>query len=218
MLKKKAVLIVIAFLLLPLACTDTVKPDDTNEVVSIRIFAHLASLEVDIREPQTVQFALTGSQGHIEAPVSIDFHPDSIEAPDSLPAGETAFEVAGLVYGITDLIVRSGMAADTLSVRMMASSVRIEDVASDGLVLGTGKCLQMRARGRDHFGDPVENVPISWNSTVPGVATVDTSGFVRTFAPGLTFIDAILDSGTRSSAMLEVIPDPAGGDAPGEDC
>jgi hypothetical protein len=68
-----------------------------------------------------------------------------------------------------------------------------------------GDSLQMNAAAADAGGNPITNASISWSTSAPSIAAVDTRGRVRGVAAGAAVISAAA-GGVTASAALTVTP------------
>lgn len=84
---------------------------------------------------------------------------------------------------------------------------------------GAAARVQLRARGLTMTGDTIDQVPVTWASTMPGVAFVDASGLVRAVSPGIAEVTAtgsaeqgratiVVQAGSAAPGL--VVSDPAG--------
>ncbi len=72
-----------------------------------------------------------------------------------------------------------------------------------------GGTVQLTATPRDAAGNPLAGRPVTWESTAPGVATVNANGLVTAVAPGTATIRATSEGRTGTSTITVTAPPPA---------
>lgn len=114
--------------------------------------------------------------------------------------------VTSIANGSTRITATAGGASGTATVQVEQIATNVEITApTDSLVVGDS--VQMTAHATDAVGSEVVGALFSWESSNPGVATVDDDGWVRARAPGSAEIAAILGE-LRASAALTLLPLP----------
>ncbi|MGH7469767.1 MAG: Ig-like domain-containing protein [Longimicrobiales bacterium] len=87
-------------------------------------------------------------------------------------------------------------------------TIRSVDVSSPFTTVIVGQSAQLTATARDANGSVVSGT-VSWSSSAPNVATVNSTGLVSAITAGQASIRASM-SGTTGSLQLNVTPNPAG--------
>jgi hypothetical protein len=84
---------------------------------------------------------------------------------------------------------------------LVAVPVATVSVEPQAAVVSPGSSLQLAAAPADADGNVLPNRAVSWNSSNPGVATVDASGLVRGVAAGRVQITATSESMTGTDSV-----------------
>ncbi|WP_420439640.1 leucine-rich repeat domain-containing protein [Candidatus Palauibacter sp.] len=127
----------------------------------------------------------------------------------SLDEAVVTVDSAGLVTaaggGMTGVTAKSEESSGTAAVSVMqvAGSVIVSPAAD---TLAPGDTLRLAADAFDANGHQIEGPQLSWSSSDPAVATVDTLGLVRAVSPGEANIVATSGSATGRMAVLVVMP------------
>jgi uncharacterized protein YjdB len=94
------------------------------------------------------------------------------------------------------------LGATLLACRQKPSEIRITPARST--VYGIDRRMSFQAGVYDRKGNPVPNVTPTWESSRPQIATVDSTGVVKSLASGRTQVTASLE-GISGSAAVEVV-------------
>jgi uncharacterized protein YjdB len=94
--------------------------------------------------------------------------------------------------------------ADTLVLTVVPVAVASVAVALDAQAIGIGALAHASATLTDRRGQPVTGRQVAWQSSAPGVATVDAAGVVTGVAPGSATIIATA-GGVQGSATIQVV-------------
>jgi uncharacterized protein YjdB len=86
------------------------------------------------------------------------------------------------------------------------ASVSVSPPTAEVQVGGT---VQLTATPRDAAGNPLTGRQVTWESTAPGIATVDENGRVTAVAPGTATIRATSEGRTGTSTITVTAPPPA---------
>lgn len=127
----------------------------------------------------------------------------------SLDAAVVTVDSVGLVTavgaGMTGVTAKSEESSGTavVSVMQVAGSVIVSPAAD---TLAPGDTIRLAADAFDANGHEIEEPQLSWSSSDPAVATVDTLGLVRAVSPGEADILATSGSATGRTAILVVTP------------
>lgn len=125
-----------------------------------------------------------------------------ITPPDRAPS----VLITSVADGSTRITATAGAASGTAAVQVEQVATTMEVTApTDSLLVGDS--VQMTAHATDAAGSEVVGALFSWESSDPGVATVDDDGWVRARAPGSAEIAATLGE-LRASAVLTLLPLP----------
>jgi len=120
--------------------------------------------------------------------------------------------VTGVFPGDADVTVSVDGVSKTVRVRVTAASISVQSATTFVLV---GTKMPLQATVLDANDAPIPNVPVTWDTSNPAVATVDATGLVTALAPGLAVITATGGgaTGTRpvhvTSLALDIQPDTA---------
>ncbi len=127
----------------------------------------------------------------------------------SLDEAVVTVDSAGLVtaagVGMTGVTARSEESSGraVVSVMQVAGSVTVSPAAD---TLAPGDTLRLASAAFDANGHEIEKPLLSWSSSDPAVATVDTLGLVKAVSPGVADILATSGSATGRMTILVVIP------------
>ncbi|MXW68006.1 MAG: hypothetical protein F4Z72_13530 [Gemmatimonadales bacterium] len=127
----------------------------------------------------------------------------------SLDEAVVTVDSVGLVTaaggGMTGVTAKSEESSGTavVSVMQVAGSVIVSPAAD---TLAPGDTLRLTAAAFDANGHEIEKPQLSWSSSDPAVATVDTLGLVKAVSPGEADILATSGSATGRMTILVVIP------------
>ncbi|MCY3679621.1 MAG: Ig-like domain-containing protein [Gemmatimonadetes bacterium] len=114
--------------------------------------------------------------------------------------------VTSVANGNATITATAGSARGSATVQVEQVATTVEITApTDSLMVGDS--VQMTAHATDAAGSDVADALFSWESSDPGVATVDDNGWVRARAPGSAEITATLGE-LRASAALTLLPLP----------
>jgi uncharacterized protein YjdB len=86
------------------------------------------------------------------------------------------------------------------------ASVTVSPPTAEVQVGGT---VQLTATPRDAAGNPLTGRTVTWESSAPGIATVDANGRVTAVAPGTAIIRATSEGRTGTSTITVTAPPPA---------
>ena len=125
----------------------------------------------------------------------------------------TTGTVTGVYPGNADVTVSVDGVTKTLRVVVTAAGLRIQSPAT----MLTGASASLTATSVDANDAPLANVPVTWSSSNPSVATINASGVVTAVAAGTVQVTAT-GGGSSAKATIRVInrvstivlsPDPA---------
>jgi hypothetical protein len=197
MLKTKR-LLVIPIILLAIT-TLAQKPAATSAVATVEVKASVTEAEVGQQVKLTVVAKDAAGQVLSEKPTSFFAGPFDIANADDngivrlFGPGEVT---AGAVFANN----KSGFTTFTVK-RAGIKTVEIKSVTTP---LVAGSTVQLEATTRISTGDPRTDVPISWSSDKPGVATVDAGGVVTGIEPGTAVIKAAVGTASGVTAITVI--------------
>ncbi len=84
------------------------------------------------------------------------------------------------------------------------------DITPGEAAVQQGNTIRFEATYYDGFGMPVPNVTLQWESSAPGVATVDADGLASGLDVGQALITAHAEGASSHPVLLTVVTDPAG--------
>ena len=108
--------------------------------------------------------------------------------------------VTGLLLGDADVTVSIDGVTSTVRLRVTAARVAIETPPTLMLV---GTTFPLRATVLDAKSAPIANVPVTWSTSTPSVATVSANGVVTAIGNGLATITAT-GGGASGTAQIHV--------------
>ena len=123
---------------------------------------------------------------------------------DAVAMVSTTGQVTAAGNGNTTITAQSGSASATVNVTVMQSAQSIVIDPPTATFTAIGDTVQLAATILDGNDQPITGVAISWNSSDPGVATVDDEGQVTAVGNGSTEITA-RSGGASTSANLTVM-------------
>src|SRR5438876_3293477 len=116
---------------------------------------------------------------------------------------------AGADTGKVKVIVKGGGHADTAVVTVTLAPVVTVMVSPAAASVAIGRTVQLAATPQDVGGNPLAGRVVTWASTSPGVATVNSSGVVTGVAAGAATVTAACE-GQSGTAAITVTVVPAG--------
>ena len=124
----------------------------------------------------------------------------------------TTVDSAGLATavgnGAATITATSGAISDDATIEIMQVARRVSMTPlADTLILGDS--LRMAAGALDANGYPVAGAPLEWSSSDAALATVDTSGLVRSVGEGTAEITAATGDARAVARLTVVSPDRA---------
>ena len=105
------------------------------------------------------------------------------------------------------ILASAGCIGTDLVDELPTADARI-DVTPAEAALEQGNTLRLEAIYYDGFGMPVPGVTLRWESSAPGVASVDADGLVSALAIGQALITAHADDASSLPVLLTVVGDP----------
>lgn len=97
--------------------------------------------------------------------------------------------------------------ADTAVVTVDQAIDRVEVSPADTVLEGVGSTAQLGADAFDANAHPIDDVDFAWNSSDPGVATVDTTGRVNAVSAGRTSVTASADGAADTASVAVAVRD-----------
>ena len=108
--------------------------------------------------------------------------------------------VTGVYPGDADVTVSIDGVTKTVRVRVNAARIEVQSASTVALV---GATMPFKATVLDANDAPLANVPVTWSTSNPAVATVDASGLVTAGGQGLATI-TVTGGGATGTAFLHV--------------
>jgi hypothetical protein len=166
--------------------------------VTVRVIRRVSTVVVspdpapNVRAAATLTFVATpkaadGSDAGDLADRTITWSVVNPAGPTRTASVSTGGGVTGVFPGDADVTVSVDGVSKTVRVRVTAASVAVESASTIVLV---GTKMPLNATVLDANDAPIPNVPVTWTSSDPTVATVDATGLVTAIAPGLAVITA----------------------------
>lgn len=122
------------------------------------------------------------------------------------PEPITNFTISAVAFGTTTVTATAEGQSATITIQTFPASVSITGIAGGGQ-LGSGATVQLAGTPLDVDGNAVTGPTItSWSSDNTSIATVDATGLVAGFSPGLVAITATSEGGAEGQLSLEVVP------------
>jgi hypothetical protein len=87
-----------------------------------------------------------------------------------------------------------------------AQTIARVDITADATVLSAGQRISAVARAKDADGVVIPNVPLTWTSRTPAIATVDSNGVITALFPGSVQITARTSGNVTGTLTFTVVP------------
>src|SRR5258708_3325342 len=114
---------------------------------------------------------------------------------------------AGSDTGKVKVVVKGGGSSDTAVVTVMPAPVAIVVMTSAAVSVVAGQTVQLTATPEDSSGNPLSGRLVTWASTNPGAASVNSSGLVSGVAAGAATVPAT-PQGQTGTVAVAVTPAP----------
>ncbi|MBW3628176.1 MAG: Ig-like domain-containing protein, partial [Gemmatimonadetes bacterium] len=111
--------------------------------------------------------------------------------------------VSGVSAGTAIVVAAMGTVADSARVAVSGPTARVR-IVPDSLPVRVGERWTLRVRSEDAEGNEVIGVPVSWSSTDPEVAVLDSVGTARGVRIGRARVSATVE-GVRGSGIVDVV-------------
>jgi uncharacterized protein YjdB len=118
-----------------------------------------------------------------------------VHASDVATAGDVQIQVINAAPG--------GGTSDALTLTVAPAGVAYVDMQPNAVTVAVGATVTLSATARDAFGRDLQ-LPLSWSSSNPQVASADGTGKVTGVADGVAIIRATTESGTAGTAVVNV--------------
>jgi uncharacterized protein YjdB len=159
--------------------------------------------QVHVGQVTTLTATVTDNLGQIIQNPTVTYSSSNTNiASIQSQSGATAQVLAGPNPGTATITGMSGPASGTAT--MIVSLVGVDSVhlsaANDTLILGQNE--QVTATAYDSSGNVLNGRPVTWKSSNPAVAKVNSTGFVTSMGPGTAVIFATVGGVTGSLAIV----------------
>jgi len=134
------------------------------------------------------------------------------QSTDPSVASVAAGVVTARRPGAVTITARTGAQSATAAVAVQAAAIQITPAAPSVAVRQT---VGLTAAVRDATGVDIPNVPVSWTSSDPSIATVDAGGLVTGVAVGTAAVRATAGGVAQSATVTVTSPTPLIAVAPG---
>lgn len=171
------------------------------EIATVEISPATSEADVGQKKSFTVTAKdAAGKPVKVESPYWVALPPDSAFADE---AGNVTFFQPGEIKVLA--VVGGKPAIAKVSVKpARLSRIEIDPVLRPLMV---GGMIKLSATPRTSSGDPRNDVAVAWTSETPGVAIVDSAGFVIGVAPGKATLRATAE-GANNTVTVEVVANP----------
>jgi hypothetical protein len=159
--------------------------------------------EIEVTETAQLQVrALDGAGRPIE-----DLAVRWIASTPELASVDQRGHVTGLNPGMAKItaVVGGQPASVSVVIRALPPAELRAELGTDAPY--AGQVLPIRIRAFNRLGEPVNDPPLSYNSSAPAIADVDGAGLVFARSEGTAAIE-VVGAGVRTTATVSVRPDP----------
>ena len=180
----------------------------TVNVVASTTVASVASVTLSVASSvqvgSSVQATATAkdASGNVVPNVSVAW----VSSDSKIATVSSSGLVTGVSGGSVNITASAGGSSADAVVTSVAPTPAVHDIsmsASSSTIM-MGDLMQVSAVVRDASGNPITNVPVTWSSSAPGVATVSSSGVVAGVSVGGATITAKADTVKRSLAFTVI--------------
>jgi hypothetical protein len=171
-------------------------PDTTPATLSLSAGTYVVGLGATYRIPATVR---TADFTDITATTPIAWS----STDESVASIDAAGNVTGKALGTTQVTATVGSLTATAGITIAPDRVVI-DAAPSALAVGTS--VQLTATAFDAGGALIPATDVTWNSSAPGIATVDETGLMTALSSGNVVISATIAGRLESFGTLVGIP------------
>src|SRR5258708_2558285 len=113
---------------------------------------------------------------------------------------------AGSDTGKVKVVVKGGGSADTAVVTVTPAPVAIVVMSSAAVSVVAGQTVQLTATPEDAGGNPLSGRVVTWASTNPGAASINSSGLVSGVAAGAATVSATSEGQSGTVAVAVTAP------------
>lgn len=184
---------------------DAAKPDAKQEEASkvAKVEVTPAESSAAVGDKLKFQAVAKDASGNALADPVKNWFAAPFDAASADDHGEVTFAQPGIITVVAVIGKKTGYAKVTVAKPHIA---RI-DMSAPGAPLATGSAHLLTATSRNATGDPRTDIPLTWTSSNPSVASVDAAGMVRALKPGTSTIKASGD-GASGETSVRVVKNP----------
>jgi uncharacterized protein YjdB len=175
-----------------------------NVLASTSVASVSLSVPSSVQVGKTVQATATpkDGSGNVVSNVTVAW----VSSDAKIATVSSTGLVTGVSGGSVSITASAGGSSADAVVTSVAPTptVRSITLSASSSTLMMGDLMQVSAVVRDASDNPITNVPITWSSSAPGVATVSSSGLVAGVSVGGATITAQADTVRRSLAITVI--------------
>ena len=147
---------------------------------------------------ETTQLSATVTAGPKSTPPTASWR--------SATAGIATVDNAGLVTAVANgqalIIASADGAADTAAITVDQVATSVQVTSTSDTLLAFGETKQYTATAEDAGGTPIPGQTFAWNTTDPGVATVDGNGLATAVGNGDVDVTATANGVTNNAPLV----------------
>jgi uncharacterized protein YjdB len=181
------------------ACSDPASSGTPVERVDVQP----ASLTITAGETGVLAVQLYDASGNLLDPRAVFWSSQDTSVASVNPAGL----VTAIAPGKVQIAASIDGKSDVASVAVTRDRIILVRILPASGSVSVGNTLQLDAEARTGGGQVVDDPAVSWSSSNPAVATVNTAGLVTAHAAGSVSIRASVDD-AEGAAVINVVPVP----------
>ena len=196
---------VVVLLLLAIACSDVLAPDERQPVAEVQVAPTKLSLAPGAKA--TVAVDVMGPDGAVLAGRRVFWASEDTTVATVNEDGLVSARKVGTVAIAATVEGKSALVE--VSVQQAPKPVATVRITPATATLTTGSKVQLSAATLDASGSQLGR-PVTWGSSDTKVATVSVTGRVTAIAPGLATITATSEGRTGAASVSVAAPKPVG--------